>query len=259
MVDNNSARTDSASSPGSALNASMRRLIEAVRTAKIPPEVSAEATRLVDLVTDMVSAHFVDDTRMQSFLSSEEAAEMLAAMARASESTVGAQGAASAVAGGRTIGDIFRYSPIVGDLNPISAPAELWAVDVDSGGDQGAAGGGESSEDFAPSKEVRGRGTFPTSYNGPPDAIHGGFVAAILDEVLGASCMVNDLGAFTGTLTITYRKPSPLNTEITMKGRVDGIEGRKVFASGELYLDDDVLAEAQGIFVRSVALSAGSD
>ena len=124
--------------------------------------------------------------------------------------------------------ELFPYSPLVGRGNPIAPPVEF-TVDGD---------------------RVRGLGRFGAQYCGPPNHVHGGVVAAVMDELLGAVNVVNDLGAMTGTLTVRYRRPTPLFEEIRMEGRTAGSDGRKVFARGEMWHGENLLAEAEGIFIQ---------
>jgi predicted thioesterase len=53
----------------------------------------------------------------------------------------------------------------------------------------------------------------------------------------------------TGTLTITYRQPTPLHTDVTFEGKLREVVGRKVFVDGTLKAGDALTAEAEGIFV----------
>jgi len=53
----------------------------------------------------------------------------------------------------------------------------------------------------------------------------------------------------TGTLTIRYRSPTPLYSELRLVGRTDRIDGRKVFTRGTLHAGDRLCVEAEGIFV----------
>jgi hypothetical protein len=124
--------------------------------------------------------------------------------------------------------ELFPYSPLIGRGNPIAPPIEFTL--------QG--------------NEVHGLGRFGAQYCGPPNHVHGGVIAAVMDELLGAVNVVNDLGAMTGTLTIRYRQPTPLFEEIRMQGRTAGTEGRKVFAEGQMWHGDRLLAEAEGIFIQ---------
>lgn len=131
----------------------------------------------------------------------------------------------SFVAGNLT--ELFPFSPIIGPLNPVSPPVRF---EVQDG-------------------VVTGRANWGPAYCGPPNHVHGGVIACAFDELLGAVNVVNDVGAMTGTLTIRYRRPTPLLEEIRMEGRHTGTERRKVFAEGKMWHGDTLLAEAEGIFV----------
>lgn len=127
--------------------------------------------------------------------------------------------------------EYFPYSPIIGRGNPIALPV---VFEVRDG-------------------VVHGRATFTPPFCGPPNHVHGGVVALVFDELLGTVNVANGLGAMTGTLTIRYRRPTPLHQEVRMEGRSTGVEGRKVFASGSMWHGDVLLAEAEGIFIQVAA------
>lgn len=123
--------------------------------------------------------------------------------------------------------DFIEFSPLTGSANPVAAPLKLWT-------DNGRAVGSV---------------TFGRSFEGAPGVVHGGFVAAIFDEVLGFAQGFSGRPGMTGTLTITYRAPTPLLTELRIEGSFDGTEGRKIHTSGKLYAGDTLLAEARGLFI----------
>ena len=54
----------------------------------------------------------------------------------------------------------------------------------------------------------------------------------------------------TGTLTIRYRRPTPLLAPLELAARHTGSESRKVFAWGGLYHEGELTAEAEGIFIH---------
>ena len=61
--------------------------------------------------------------------------------------------------------------------------------------------------------------------------VHGGVIAELFDEVLGAANIVADHGAMTGTLTVRYRKPTPLLADLDARGppgRRDGPQGPRL-------------------------------
>ena len=98
-------------------------------------------------------------------------------------------------------------------------------------------------------KTVHGRVRFGTAYEGPPGHVHGGFVAAAFDEVLGFVQSTTGQPGMTGTLTIRYRRPTPLDTDLRFEATVQRVDGRKIFAEGRLYAGDVLTAEAEGIFI----------
>ncbi len=132
-----------------------------------------------------------------------------------------------------SVGGFFDLSPLIGQANPLAPPIRLW-VDGD---------------------RVRGAARFGWAYQGPPAHLHGGFVAALFDEALGMAQSLSGNPGMTGTLTVRYRKPTPLYRDLTIEAWVDRVEGRKIFTTSRLYCDDTLLAEAEAIFV-SVDLSA---
>jgi acyl-coenzyme A thioesterase PaaI-like protein len=132
-----------------------------------------------------------------------------------------------------TAGDVaafFDQSPIIGLSNPLAPPISVRAI-----GDRKA--------------EAHAR--FGAAYEGPPGSVHGGWVAAAFDEVLGFAQSLTGSPGFTGTLTIRYRKPTPLHTDLRFEASVTGVERRKIFCEGRLYAGELLTAEAEGIFISA--------
>lgn len=92
--------------------------------------------------------------------------------------------------------------------------------------------------------------TLGAAYEGPTGLVHGGMGALILDHVLGATAK-SVAPSFTGTLTLRYRRGTPLGT-LRAEARVDRTEGRKVIVTGTLSDADGITIEAEGIFIRPV-------
>lgn len=123
--------------------------------------------------------------------------------------------------------DYFPFSPIIGLYSPLAAPVECEIRDG----------------------VVHGTATLGAAYEGPPGCVHGGVIAEIFDEVLGIANIAAGVGAMTGTLTIVYRSPTPLLTELRFRGETVAIEGRKIRTKGTLHVGDRLCAEAEGIFI----------
>lgn len=133
----------------------------------------------------------------------------------------------------------FDWSPQLGLANPLAPPIRVSVR-------------GETVVGFA---------TFGIAYEGPPGCVHGGFIAAAFDEVLGLTQSLSGRVGMTGTLTVRYRRPTPLNTELRFEGSIEEVAGRKVVTAGRLLAGEVLTAEARGLFVtitpeRFMSLSA---
>ena len=85
-------------------------------------------------------------------------------------------------------------------------------------------------------------------FQGYPGVLHGGVVAAILDEVVGRSTMSTDHHRFmmTVNMTVQYRHPVPIGQELIAVGKVVRLKGRLGKAEGQIILADGTVAcEAQ--------------
>ena len=91
--------------------------------------------------------------------------------------------------------------------------------------------------------------TFPQAYEGPPGCVHGGYVAAIFDELLGATQSLSGAPGMTGTLSVRYESPTPLKTPLRLVGKISGVERRKIFTEGSCFAGDRLTATAKGIFI----------
>ena len=128
----------------------------------------------------------------------------------------------------------FDRSPLIGLANPLAPPIAIRPT-------------GE--------RTAEGLVTFGSAYEGPPGCVHGGFVAAAFDEVLGFAQSLTGQPGFTGTLGVRYRKPTPLHTGLRFTAEVLRTEGRKIFTRGELHAGPTLCAEADAIFVSARAES----
>ena len=125
--------------------------------------------------------------------------------------------------------EFFPWSPIIGPLNPLSADVEFHHADG----------------------RTTGRANLGAQFNGPPGMVHGGVIALLFDELLGATNVCNGLGGFTGTLSIRYERPTWVEHELQLESWVDRVEGRKVFTVGTISIGGEVTARAEGIFIMT--------
>ncbi|GAS93272.1 uncharacterized protein RMCC_0238 [Mycolicibacterium canariasense] len=91
--------------------------------------------------------------------------------------------------------------------------------------------------------------TLGAAYEGPPNRVHGGICALVLDHLLGEAASEGlTIPRFTGTLTLKYLRGTPLGP-LRAEAWVDRTEGFKAFARGRILDAEGVTVEAEGIFV----------
>ena len=103
----------------------------------------------------------------------------------------------SATAG--DVGAFFDQSPLIGLANPLAPP-----ITIGRAGDTKA---------FASV-------TFGSAYEGPPGSVHGGFVAAAFDEILGYVQSLSGAPGMTGTLKVRYILPTPLHQKLLFEAEI---------------------------------------
>lgn len=120
-----------------------------------------------------------------------------------------------------------EVTPIIGQSNPLSPRLSIW---------------------FEPDK-VCGSVTFGWMYEGVDSIAHGGWVAAVFDEFLGAAQALSGKVGMTAKLTTQYHKPTPLNKELTLQARLEQHDGRKTRVKAEMHDGDTLTASCEGLFV----------
>lgn len=197
-----------------------RRLIETLRIADAPPDDLARAAELLDQADALLRPHRVEAMRMQGALRPER---MAVAVRPDQVDLEGRRPDEPA--------EFFPYSAIIGPLNPVAPPAELhWD-----------------------GERIHGTVRFGPPYVGPPSMVHGGIIALLFDEILGAANVCDGAGGFTGTLTVRYEAPTPLGEELDLEGRVESIDGRKITSVGTISHEGRVTARATGLFIKAQA------
>jgi acyl-coenzyme A thioesterase PaaI-like protein len=125
--------------------------------------------------------------------------------------------------------DFVEHSPLSGRSNPLAPPMVTQIVEEPDG-----------------TYYVTGTVVFGAAYEGPPGHVHGGLVAAMFDELLGFAQLS---AGFTGSLTVRYRKPTPLHKTLTMKAWPAHVDGRKRIIKGTCHYGETLLSEAEGLFI----------
>lgn len=100
-------------------------------------------------------------------------------------------------------------------------------------------------------QSVRAKLSFASEKEGPPNHVHGGALATVLDEAMGAVVVYAGRLSLTLTLNYTFLAPTPLHTEITVSAFVEKIEGNRTFTRSQIILPDGTVSvEGTGIFVH---------
>ncbi|MGZ4708828.1 MAG: PaaI family thioesterase [Acidimicrobiales bacterium] len=142
------------------------------------------------------------------------------------------EGFAEAANAGSDPHAMFEHSPFIGRANPLAPPIVLAEVDG----------------------HLDGRVRFGSAYEGPPGCVHGGYIAGAFDELLGATQSLSGNPGMTARLTVNYRSPTPLRSDLRMRGELTRVEGRKIFTNGWLYCteadgSERLCSEAEGLFI----------
>lgn len=130
---------------------------------------------------------------------------------------------------------LMERSGISGRSNPLASPLHL-RVD---------------------GSRTRGWAVWSDAYEGPPGCLHGGFVSAAFDDLLGFAQMASGQAGYTGRLTIRMRRPTPLRVRVDYEAGVDGVDGRKIVVWGKAMVEDTLVAEADCLFVAPRVAPAG--
>ena len=199
----------------------MRRVNTAARIAELDGEDFTSEIQQLQALADRLDALAVDDIRMQASLWHDDLAERMA-----ENLTAGPKGRINRRS--RSGLRVLSLQPLCRHAEP-DRPADRLC---DRRGRRGA--------------EVHATHTFEAIVNGPPGGVHGGVVAGVFDELLGCTCVVNDVSGFTGTLSIRYASLTPLGVPITMRGWIDRVEGRKTFATGTFHHGETLAPRPKG-------------
>ena len=149
-----------------------------------------------------------------------------------------ADGAESSVGSGYEYGagNSLSYRPVSGNCNAVSPQMKYFLCNEGEG-----------------KNILLGKVTFSAAYEGPPGLVHGGYIAACMDEMFGIAVSHSDIKdpCMTGTLKVIYRAPVPLQQEITYRSWMEKEEGRKVFAKCSVTDNkNSLLCEGEAIFLK---------
>lgn len=85
---------------------------------------------------------------------------------------------------------------------------------------------------------------------GPPGHVHGGAMAAALDEAMGAVCWMNGHRAVAATIMVTFATMLPICSETILEAGIARVDGRKIATrAGLTDSRGQKIAEAEGLFI----------
>jgi len=194
-----------------------------------PPETEARARkhRLVREVKRVIEvvAHLDSDTADADAVATATDAARTLADALEDQPSLLATGGLGSQPGAQ--GSLLERSGISGRSNPLAPPVQ-WTVGEDG---------------------THGTAVYSRAYEGPIGHVHGGFVAAAFDDLMGAAQVASGQAGYTGTLTVRMLRPTPLERRIDYAAHVDRVEGRKIWVDATSRCDGELLAEASIVFI----------
>jgi acyl-coenzyme A thioesterase PaaI-like protein len=101
--------------------------------------------------------------------------------------------------------------------------------------------------------------TFDSLKQGPPGIVHGGALASVLDEAMTAAVFEAGYPSFTVNLILDYRVAVQVGVPVTIQGKVDLIDRRKLYTIARVVLEDGTQAvEAKALFITQRKVDAES-
>jgi len=184
-----------------------------------------EATRLAEAIRRLATAAVVTPAGVEVLEAGAEQLEALATQLEAGAARSRFDGLVPTADGQQPFP--LATHPLLGAANPLAPPVEVEAVDG----------------------VVRGRARYTPAYEGLAGRLHGGYVAAAFDVVLGYAAALTGHAAVTGTLTVKYLRPIPLEADLLYEADPGRVEGRKLLVQGRLLADGETVSEAEAIFI----------
>ena len=100
------------------------------------------------------------------------------------------------------------------------------------------------------SNRITGTVTFSQAFEGPPGHVHGGWVASVLDHIMGMTHVRTGHPGMTGGLSVRYLKPTPLNQVIEVSAEARDLDDKRTEVKAAMSCGATTTATAEAIFVR---------
>ncbi len=99
--------------------------------------------------------------------------------------------------------------------------------------------------------KAKARFTPAAEYEGYRNILHGGILAAVLDEVMVKAVLAEGIPAVTSRMDVRYRLPAAIGEELFLEGRITQMKKRLIMTSGKVSRKDGtIVAEAGGSYFR---------
>jgi acyl-coenzyme A thioesterase PaaI-like protein len=95
-----------------------------------------------------------------------------------------------------------------------------------------------------------GRVWFGGGAFGPPGFVHGGAVAFVLDEAMGACAWLGGYPSVAANLSVDFVELTPLGEDCFVDAKIVQVQPKKLVVEARFVLDDRLLVRGRGIFVR---------
>ena len=86
-------------------------------------------------------------------------------------------------------------------------------------------------------------------FQGPPGRMHGGILAVVVDELMGTVNRMIGQRAYTARLSIDFRAPAPIDTDLTFRAWLHDQQGRKITMRADGRTGTTAFVEAEALFV----------
>lgn len=124
-------------------------------------------------------------------------------------------------------------SPVRGQLNPVAPPLRVELGQRDDG-----------------TPCITGHANLSSVYEGPPRGVHGGIVAALFDEILGAAMSLAPPPGVTARLEVDYHHLTPIDEDLQLEAWIVESRGRRVRAEATCRAGTTLTARAKALFIR---------
>jgi hypothetical protein len=129
--------------------------------------------------------------------------------------------------------DHLDYSPVRGSMNPLAPPLRTEIVERSDG-----------------KRVAMARVRLGTAHEGLPQGAHGGVVAALFDDLLGATQVLAPPVGVTAKLVVRFRNVTPIEEELRFESWIARDRGPYVLAKATCHAAETLTANAEGIFMR---------